>query len=242
MVILWIPNSLTSLANFSFSLNLLKICIWWNATFIIPFFFVLIISWYCLIISAAFSGSSISLASLFKSSNSRFLSMIIESNNCFLSLLLINVSLFYYLPRLFISVNKKIITIVPNLKQKCLSKLLLLFFFFCKFGNKKKNYLTTVILSFPHPCFKALSINSFVSGNILLTAFETAKAICNRFLSILTTRACSLIFYFSALCSKKYLKLFYTHLWRHMGYRALISFLKFQHIIIKHYDWLMIGC
>ena len=69
MVVLWNPNSLTSLANFSFSLNLLKTCPWWYATFIIPFFFVLIISSYRLIISAAFSGSCISSASLFKSSN-----------------------------------------------------------------------------------------------------------------------------------------------------------------------------
>ena len=84
MVTLWIPNSLTSLANFSFSLNFLKTCPWWYATFIIPFLLVLIIFSYCLIIFAAFPGSCTSLsASLFKSSNSRFSSMIIESSNRF---------------------------------------------------------------------------------------------------------------------------------------------------------------
>ena len=57
MVVLWLPNSLTSLANFSFSLNLLKTCPWRYATFIIPFFFVLITSSYRLIISAASSRS-----------------------------------------------------------------------------------------------------------------------------------------------------------------------------------------
>ena len=56
IVVLWIPNSLTSLASFSFSLNPLKTCPWWYATFIIPLFFVLIISSYRLIISAAFRG------------------------------------------------------------------------------------------------------------------------------------------------------------------------------------------
>ena len=79
--ILWIPNSLTSLTNFSFSLNLLNTCPWWNATLIIPFFFVLMISSYLLITSAAFSSSRISSASLFKSSNSTTSSMIIDSNN-----------------------------------------------------------------------------------------------------------------------------------------------------------------
>ena len=83
MVVLWISNSLTNLTNFSFSLNLLNTCRWWNTTLVIPFFFVLMISLYCLIIYAAFSGSRISSASLFKSSNSRFLSMIVDSNNCF---------------------------------------------------------------------------------------------------------------------------------------------------------------
>ena len=134
MVVLWIPNSLTSLANFSFSLNLLKICPWWNATFIIPFFFVLITSSYRLIVSVAFSRSCTSLTSLFISSNSTTSSLIIS----FLSLLLTDVLPFYYLPHVSTSINKKIIPIVPNLKQKCLSKLI--FFFFWKFRSKR-NYL-----------------------------------------------------------------------------------------------------
>ena len=127
-----------SLENFSFSLNLLKICPWWNVTFMIPFFFVLIISSYYLFSSA----------SLFKSSNARFSSMIMEFNNCFLSLLLINVLPFYYLPHLSISINKKIITIVPNLKQKCLSKLI----FFASLKTKKITS-STVILSFSYSSF-----------------------------------------------------------------------------------------
>ena len=149
MVVLWIPKSLTSLANFSFSLNLLKICPWWNAAFIIPSFFLLIISLYCLIIYAAFSGSCISSASLFKLSNFATSSMIMDP---FLSLLLINVLPFCYLPHLSTSINKKIITIVPTLKQKCVSKLSS----FCKFRSKK---ITAVIFSFSHSSFKVLSLN-----------------------------------------------------------------------------------
>ena len=106
---------------------------------------------------------------------------------------------FDYLPCLSTSINKKIITIVTNLKQKFLSQLI----FF--------ESLEAVILSFSHSSFKALPINSLVSRNVFLTAFKTTKVIFILFLSILTTRACSLIFYFSALCFKKYLKLFYTH-------------------------------
>ena len=129
-----------------------------------------------------------------------------ESNNCFfISSFKINVSPFYYLLHLSTSIKKKFTT-VPNLKQKCLSKLI----FFASLEAKKITS-SAVIFSFSHFSFKVLSINSFVSGNVLLTAFKTAKAIINRFLSTLTTRACSLIFYFSALCFKKYLKLFYTH-------------------------------
>ena len=126
MLVLWIPNLLTSLANFSFSLNLLKTCPWWYATFIIPFLFVLVISSYRLISFAAFFGSCTSSASLFKSSNSRFSSMMIESGNrFFISSFDIYVLSFYYLPSLSTSINKKISTIVPNLnlKQKCLSRL-----------------------------------------------------------------------------------------------------------------------
>ena len=133
MVVLWILNSLTSLANFSFSLNLLETCPWWYATFIFLFFFVLIKSSYRLIISAASSGYCTSSASLFQFSNSVTWSMIIESNNCFfissfdrrLAFLLSAIPFHIY--------KQKLITLVPNLKQKCLSKLI----FFCKFRSKK---------------------------------------------------------------------------------------------------------
>ena len=107
MVVLWIPNSLTSLENFSFSLNLLKTCPWWYATFIIPFFFVLIISSYRLIISAAFSGYCISWASLF---TFQILQLHLRSSIlviAFLFLLLIDVSPFCNLPRLSTSRNEK---------------------------------------------------------------------------------------------------------------------------------------
>ena len=127
MVVLWNPNSLTSLANFSFSLNLLKTCPWWYATFIIPLVFVLIISSYRLIIFAASSGSYVSSASLFRSSNSTISSIVIESSN------LLFISSFdkrfaiYYLSQISTSINKKITTLVPNLKQKCLSRLIFCF-------------------------------------------------------------------------------------------------------------------
>ena len=81
MVVLSILNSLTSLANFYFSLNLLKTCPWWYATFIIPLFFVLIISSYRLIISATPSKSYTSSASLFRSSHSKMSSIVIDSSN-----------------------------------------------------------------------------------------------------------------------------------------------------------------
>ena len=125
MVVLWIPNSLTSLANFSFSLNFLKTCLWWYATFIIPFFFVLIISSYRLIIFAAFSGSYTSSASLFKLSNSRFSSMIIESSNRFFTSSLDLRFVFLLSTEPFHIYKQKINTFVSNLKQKYLSKPLL---------------------------------------------------------------------------------------------------------------------
>ena len=79
--------------------------------------------------------------------------------------------------------------------------------------NLSKTISSAVIFSFSHSSRRVFSINSWVSGNLLLTASKTAKAILSRFLSILTTRACSLIFNYSALCSKKYVKLFYTDSW-----------------------------
>ena len=209
MVVLWIPNSLTSLANFSFSLNLLKTCPWWYATFIIPSFFVLIISSYRLIIFAAFSGSCTSSASLFKLSNSRFSSMIIESSNRFFISSLDLRFVFLLSTKPFHIYKQKINTLAANLtlKQKCLSRLIFLQVY------KQKITSSAVIPSFSHSSFKVLSINLFVSGNVLLTAFKTAKTIFTRFLSILIARACSLIFKYSALCLEKYPKLFYSHSW-----------------------------
>ena len=136
MVVLWIPNSLTSLANFSFSLNLLKTCPWRYATFIIPLFYVLIISSYRLIIFPAFSGSCTSSASSFKSSNSRFSSMIIESSNRFFASSLDLGFVFLLSTEPFHIYKQKINTLVPNLKQKYLSKLI-----FCKFRSKKLPHL-----------------------------------------------------------------------------------------------------
>ena len=137
IVVLWIPNSLTSLANFSFSLNLLKTCPWWYATFIIPLFFVLIISSYRLIIFAAFSGSCTSYASLFKSSNSRFSSILIKSSNRFFISSLDLRFVFLLSTKFFHIYKEKINTLVPNvnLKQKCLSRLI----FFASL--EAKNYL-----------------------------------------------------------------------------------------------------
>ena len=137
MLVLWIPNSLTSLANFYFSLNLLKTCLWWYATFIIPFLFVLIISSYRLIIFAAFSGSCTFSASLFKSSNSRFSTKIIESSNRFFTSSLDLRFVFLLSTKPFHSYEQKINTLVLNLnlKQKCLSRLI----FFASL--EAKNYL-----------------------------------------------------------------------------------------------------
>ena len=81
IVFLWIPNSVTSVVNFSFSFNLLKTCRWWYATFIIHLFFVSIISSYRLIISEAFSRSCTSSASLFQSSLAKTSFIVVESNN-----------------------------------------------------------------------------------------------------------------------------------------------------------------
>ena len=151
---------------------------------------------------------------------------------------------FYYLPRLSTSINKKIITIIPNLK--CLSKL----FLFCKFRSKK-NYLVCSHLFFFTSFFWS-TINKFIfSRNVLLTTVKTTKATFSRFLSILTTRACSLIFYFSALCFKMYLKLFYTYSWCMMvierwlvfkiskySHKALWSFYYYKLFIASR--WLII--
>ena len=52
--------------------------------------------------------------------------------------------------------------------------------FFCKFRSKKITS-SAVIFSFSNSYFKAISINSFVSRNALLTASKPAKTIFNRF-------------------------------------------------------------
>ena len=73
-------------------------------------------------------------ASLFKFSNSATSSMIIESNSCFFISSFDRCFAFLLSAKPFhIYKQKIIITLVPNLKQKCLSKLI----FFCKFRSKK---------------------------------------------------------------------------------------------------------
>ena len=131
-----------------------------------PFLFVLI--FIPLIISAAFSVF-LRLLCL----NLQILRLHLRSSNLATA---IDVLSFYYLPSLSKSINNKIIIIAPNLKQKCLSKL----FFFLQV-QKQKNYLVCSPPFFSHSSFKKLSINSFVSGNVLLAAFKTAKAIFSRF-------------------------------------------------------------
>ena len=106
-----------------------------------PFLFVLIISSYRLIIFAAFSGSCTSSASLFKSSNSRFSSMIIESSNRFFASSLDLGFVFLLSTEPFHIYKQKINTLVPNLKQKYLSKLI-----FCKFRSKKLPHLQSSFL------------------------------------------------------------------------------------------------
>ena len=60
IVVLCIPSLLTSVINFSLSLNFLKTLPWWYAIRIMPFFFVRIILSHSWITYAAFSGSSTS--------------------------------------------------------------------------------------------------------------------------------------------------------------------------------------
>ena len=104
MMVLWNPNSLTSLANFSFPLNILKTCPWSYATFIILSFFVLIISSYRLIMLLQ-EFAFFRLHCL----DCQILQFHLWSSNpiiSFLSLLSINVSPFYYLLNLSTSINK----------------------------------------------------------------------------------------------------------------------------------------
>ena len=139
-----------------------------------PFLFVLIISPYRLIISAAFSCSCI------------FSFMIIKSNNYFFISSFDRRYAFLLYATPFHIYKQKIITLAPGLKPKCLSRLI----FFLKFRSKKITS-SPVILSFSHSSFKVLSINPFISKNALLTTLNTAKAILTRVLSILITCLCS---------------------------------------------------
>ena len=113
-------------------------------------------------------------ACLFESSNFTASSMIIKCNNCDIRFV------FLLSAKPFHIYKQKIIILVPNLKQKCLSELI-----FYKFRSKKITS-SGVILSFSHSSFKLLSINLFVSRNVLLTVFKTSKATFSHFLSINT--------------------------------------------------------
>ena len=68
IVVLCIPSLLTSVINFSLSLNFLKTLSWWYAIRIMPFFCVCIILSHSWITFAAFSGSSTSYIFLVNSS------------------------------------------------------------------------------------------------------------------------------------------------------------------------------
>ena len=94
-----------------------------------PFLFVLIISSYRLIISAAFSISCISS------------SMIIESNIFFFISSFDRRFAFLLSATHFHIYKQKKITLVPGLKQKCLSRLI-----FCKFRSKKLPHLQSSFL------------------------------------------------------------------------------------------------
>ena len=115
----------------------------------------------------------------FKSSNSRFSSMIIKSSNRFFISSLDLRFVFLLSTELFHFYKQKINTLVPNLKQKYLSKLI-----FCKFRSKKIPHLQSSLL------FHILLLILHYLGNVYLTAFKTAETIFTCFLSILITRAC----------------------------------------------------
>ena len=116
----------------------------------------------------------------FKSSNSTFSSMIIESSNRFFISSLDLCFAFLLSTEPFHIYKQKINTLVPNLKQKSLSKLI-----FRKFRSKKIPHLQSSLL------FHILLLILHYSGNVHLTAFKTAETIFTCFLSILITRACS---------------------------------------------------
>ena len=95
-----------------------------------PFLFILIISSCRLIISFAFS---VFLRLRLLCLNLKILRLHLWSSNLIIA---IDVLSFYYLPSLSTSINQKVYTIVPNLKQKFLSKLI----FFTTL-EAKNNYL-----------------------------------------------------------------------------------------------------
>ena len=112
--------------------------------------------------------------------NSRFSSMIIKSNNCFF------ISSFdrrfaFLLSALAFHIHKQKNS---HYSTKSKTKAFIQANFFCKFRSKTITS-SAFIFSFSHSSFKVLSINSFVSGNVLLTAFKTAKAIFSPFCQFL---------------------------------------------------------
>ena len=91
--------------------------------------------------------------SLFKSSNSRFSSKTIDSNNSFFISSFDRRFVFLLFAKPFhIHKQKKIITIVPNIKQKCLSKLI---FVFASLEAKKLPHLQFFVLLVLFSAFSA---------------------------------------------------------------------------------------
>ena len=101
-------NTLSSLMNFFFSLNLLKTFPWWYPMHTMFFFFVRIISSYCFIMLAASSiFSTLSAFSFNSSSLSTLPLLIIESISCYLISSLLSVLIFLALSEPFFNYNKK---------------------------------------------------------------------------------------------------------------------------------------
>ena len=87
--------------------------------------------------------------------------------------------------------------------------------------NLVKNYLIGSDPFFSHSSSKVLSINSFVSGNALLTAYNRDKAILSHFLSILIMRV------FFEKCFQffeKCFQLLYIHSWHIMVVKRWLVF------------------
>ena len=107
IVVLCTLNSVTSLMNFSFSLNFLNTFPWWYAMHTIFFFFVRIISSYYFITLVASLDFPILLAFLFNSSVSILSSLIKESISCCLIWSLLNLLIFLALSELFFNYKQK---------------------------------------------------------------------------------------------------------------------------------------